>query len=240
MTLASRTRSSTILPSRSKSCFGEYATSAALRYVNSPRTRITCQVESSNTSLSSAQRYDDSSVKLTLIWNQNQLIAYEREVSTHTTFDIADLLPHDMSEQTLLGFRCSVCGKANRKLRWEVASCLHCSASFTLTNKAIEKSLSRRRKMELSFTGSRSDLGKANMVLSDDDLSKRTVSTFTDGTRVGWIESLSFVLHKQLSHLSNSSPSTGLHLLRRGVVHECSVRCRCQGAARQVCIASRT
>ncbi|SPO24181.1 uncharacterized protein UTRI_03449 [Ustilago trichophora] len=131
--------------------------------------------------ISSVERYDDSSAKLTLIWNQN---AKEREVSTLTTLDIANLLPQDMSEQTLLGFRCSVCGRANRKPRLEVASCLHCSASFMLTNKATEKSLSHRRKMELSFTGSRSDLGKANMVLSDDDLTKRSVSTFTDGSRI--------------------------------------------------------
>ncbi|SPO24010.1 uncharacterized protein UTRI_03449_B [Ustilago trichophora] len=87
---------------------------------------------------------------------ENQFTANEREVSTHTTSDISDLLPRDLSDQTLLGFRCS----------------------------AKENSLSRQRKMELSFTGSRSDLGKANMVLTDDDLTKRSLSTFTDGTRI--------------------------------------------------------
>lgn len=38
--------------------------------------------------------------------------------------------------------------------------------------------------MELGFIGSRSSLGQANMLLTQTDLVKRTVSTFSDGSRV--------------------------------------------------------
>ncbi|TKY88528.1 hypothetical protein EX895_002516 [Sporisorium graminicola] len=38
--------------------------------------------------------------------------------------------------------------------------------------------------MELRFTGPRSDLGQANLLLTEDDVTHRSVSSFSDGTRV--------------------------------------------------------
>lgn len=92
-------------------------------------------------------------------------------------------LPLDASQQTLLGFRCSVCGKGNRKCSLEFDQCQHCSSKFA-TGKDARTSSSRTRKMELHFTGSKSDLGQANMLLTEDDVTQRSVSSFSDGTRV--------------------------------------------------------
>ncbi|EST09205.2 hypothetical protein PSEUBRA_001157 [Kalmanozyma brasiliensis GHG001] len=101
-----------------------------------------------------------------------------------TRFLHDSLVSLDEAEQTFLGFRCSVCGKANRRGSLIIASCTHCNTTFAITASCSSKSLSRKRAGNLQFTGPRSSLGQVNMVLSKDDVAQRFVSTFSDGTRL--------------------------------------------------------
>ncbi|CCF50126.1 uncharacterized protein UHOR_07112 [Ustilago hordei] len=108
--------------------------------------------------ISRIARQNGSLTEISLTLNTTRMRNHAGKPSTSATSSAASLLPLNDLKHTFLGFRCS--------------------------NKDAAKLLPSGRKMELSFTGSRSDLGHANILLSNDDLTERTVSTFSDGTRV--------------------------------------------------------
>lgn len=139
------------------------------------------------TCLQDLQRHNKASVCIVLTWNQDHNLSNAAENSVFLGPSTIDSDCFDRSGTTFLGFRCKVCGKANSKTSWDDISCTHCSTPFSNKKDKPYKSTSRRRKMELSFTGSRSDLGRANLFLSDQGVTKRSVSTFRDGTRVSHV-----------------------------------------------------
>ncbi|KAJ1023349.1 hypothetical protein NDA18_004874 [Ustilago nuda] len=108
--------------------------------------------------ISRIARQNGSLTEISLTLNTTRMRDHAGKPSTSATSSAASLLPLNDLKHTFLGFRCR--------------------------NKDAAKLLPTRRKMELSFTGSRSDLGHANILLSNDDLTERTVSTFSDGSRV--------------------------------------------------------
>ncbi|SOV07932.1 uncharacterized protein UDID_07112 [Ustilago sp. UG-2017a] len=134
--------------------------------------------------ISRIARQNGSLTEISLTLNTTRMRDHAGKPSTSTTSSAASLLPLNDLKHTFVGFRCSICGRANRKTDWSFACCVHCSTSSVFQNKDAAKLLPSGRKMELSFTGSRSDLGQANILLTNDDLTERTVSTFSDGTRV--------------------------------------------------------
>ncbi|SPC64746.1 uncharacterized protein UHOD_07112 [Ustilago sp. UG-2017b] len=112
--------------------------------------------------ISRIARQNGSLTEISLTLNTTRMRDHAGKPSTSATSSAASLLPLNDLKHTFLGFQCSV----------------------LFQNKDAAKLLPSGRKMELSFTGSRSDLGHANILLTNDDLTERTVSTFSDGTRV--------------------------------------------------------
>lgn len=97
----------------------------------------------------------------------------------------SDFSPLRKVDHSFLAFRCRVCGRANRKDSLKKVRCLHCATAFTIADEQAPVLLLQSRKMELHFTGCRSDLGQANILAAENAFTQRSVSTFSDGVRVG-------------------------------------------------------
>ncbi|KAJ9474369.1 RTA1-like protein [Pseudozyma hubeiensis] len=110
------------------------------------------------------------------------LILGERSVSKSSSHSDFSLLRK--ADHSFLGFRCRVCGRANRKDSLKKVHCLHCATAFTITDEEAPILLLQSRKMELHFTGCRSDLGQANILVAENAFTQRSVSTFSDGARI--------------------------------------------------------
>ena len=179
-------------------------------------------------------------MRLRLSWNTDSSSPDEPGASSPVAaLSFSDAGAPTRFEQTFLGYRCNVCGKANRKLSWDLALCSHCFTSFALSEMAADKFLSRRRKMELSFTGPRCDLGQANMLLTKEDVMARSVLTLNDGTRVRRDRnSLEEALHMSLTPCGPALRSAGMHVSSRGFACETSIRSRCSAILQRTCFAS--
>ncbi|GAC95910.1 RTA1-like protein [Pseudozyma hubeiensis SY62] len=114
-------------------------------------------------------------VSLTLIHGKRSV----PESSSPSDFSLLRKVDH-----SFLGFRCRVCGRANRKDSLKKVNCLHCATAFTITDEQAPTLLPQSRKMELRFTGCSSDLGQANILLAENAITQRSVSTFSDGVRI--------------------------------------------------------
>ncbi len=142
------------------------------------------------------QRDSEASIRLDLHRFQEPVELDDLASKLEPAFNGSANIHLESSEHTFGAFRCRSCGMANRKERCTSASCLQCSTAYTFSPSCEEVSVSRPRKMELCFSGSRSDLGHANMLLTNDDLPLRLTSSFDTGARVRT------ALFAPLTHLS--------------------------------------
>lgn len=130
------------------------------------------------------QRQHDALTEISLTLNKANSLGFPEKALTEAAPHTSDQHHLGGRGETFLSFGCKVCGRVNRKTSWRSATCEHCSTSTVFQDPSTLESLSRGRKMELSFTGARSDLGQANILLTHEALTERSVLTFSDGTRV--------------------------------------------------------
>ncbi|GAC71457.1 hypothetical protein PANT_3c00036 [Moesziomyces antarcticus T-34] len=111
-------------------------------------------------SIAAIQRHSEASIRLDLHRFQEPVELDDLASKLEPAFNGSANIHLESSEHTFGAFRCRSCGMAN------------------------QVSVSRPRKMELCFSGSRSDLGHANMLLTNDDLPLRLTSSFDTGARI--------------------------------------------------------